>query len=68
MNFTEGFDKLSNIGFAISIFGSARFEPENPWYGKAETLSRKLSENNFSIIIAGGADIMKAGNKVGLQK
>ena len=61
--FTEGFDKLSNVGFAVSIFGSARFGADNPWYEKAEIIARKLSENNFSIITGGGSGIMEAGNK-----
>ena len=61
--FTEGFDKLSNIGFSVSIFGSARFEPDNPWYEKAELIAGKLSENNFTVITGGGPGIMEAGNK-----
>ncbi|WP_230990849.1 hypothetical protein [Bathymodiolus platifrons methanotrophic gill symbiont] len=32
--FTEGFDRLSNVCDGISIFGSARFKPSNPYYLK----------------------------------
>lgn len=66
--FTEGFDKLSNVGFAISIFGSARFEPGSPWYKKTEDLAAKLAEHDFSIITGGGPGIMEAGNKGAQQK
>ena len=40
--FTEGFDKLTDIGFAISIFGSARLKPDNIYYRHAYDLSHQL--------------------------
>lgn len=61
--FTEGYDKLSDIGFAVSIFGSARIQPDCPYYLKTEALSRRLAEEGFSIITGGGPGIMEAGNK-----
>ena len=61
--FTEGFDKLSNIGDAISIFGSARLKPEHPYYIKALEISTLLSQNGFGIISGGGPGIMEAVNK-----
>ena len=33
--FVEGFEKLSNIGPCISIFGSARTNESNPYYQDA---------------------------------
>ena len=41
--FVEGFEKLSNIGPCISIFGSARTKKSNPYYNDAVTLSKKLT-------------------------
>ncbi|NOZ37471.1 MAG: TIGR00730 family Rossman fold protein [Gammaproteobacteria bacterium] len=61
--FTEGFDKLSNLGFAVSIFGSARFEPDTPSYKTAELIAKRLTENDFAIITGGGPGIMEAANK-----
>ncbi|MDH5573583.1 MAG: TIGR00730 family Rossman fold protein [Gammaproteobacteria bacterium] len=61
--FTEGFDKLSDIGFAISMYGSARYKPGDHWYEQALLISQKLSENGFTIITGGGPGIMEAGNK-----
>lgn len=61
--FTEGFDKLSEIGFSVSIFGSARFGPSNIYYQKAEAISTGLTEAGFAIITGGGSGIMEAGNK-----
>ncbi|OOZ39552.1 Rossman fold protein, TIGR00730 family [Solemya pervernicosa gill symbiont] len=61
--FTEGFDKLADIGYAVSMFGSARLAPTNPYYATAVEISHRLAENGFSIITGGGPGIMEAGNK-----
>ncbi len=61
--FIEGFDKLTGIKNAVSIFGSARFDEENPYYKKAVIVAELLAENGFSIITGGGPGIMEAGNK-----
>ncbi|WP_207061268.1 TIGR00730 family Rossman fold protein [Motiliproteus sp. SC1-56] len=61
--FTEGFDRLSDLGFAISIFGSARLLPDSTYYNQAHTLARRLGEEGFAIITGGGPGIMEAGNR-----
>lgn len=61
--FTEGFDKLSNIGFAVSVFGSARFDPDDEYYRDAQEISRKLGETGFAVITGGGPGIMEAANR-----
>lgn len=61
--FTEGFDKLAGIGFAISIFGSARTRPDDHYYKKAMEISERLTKENYSIISGGGPGIMAAANK-----
>jgi len=65
--FTEGFDKLSDLGLAVSIFGSARLQPDNHYYSKTVELSRQLAGEGFSIITGGGPGIMEAGNKGGME-
>ena len=42
--FVEGFEKLSDIGPCISIFGSARTKKTNPYYKDATELARKLTK------------------------
>ena len=61
--FVEGFEKLSNIGPCISIFGSARTKPENKYYKYAVEISEKLTEKGYGIISGGGPGIMEAANK-----
>jgi uncharacterized protein (TIGR00730 family) len=61
--FTEGFDKLANIGFAISIFGSARTLPGDLYYEKTVELASRLAKERFAIISGGGPGIMEAANR-----
>jgi len=61
--FVEGIDALSKLEQAVTIFGSARVRPGDPYYGKTEQLARKLVENGFSVITGGGPGIMEAANK-----
>jgi len=61
--FTEGFDKLADTHFAISIFGSARVKPGNPYYQAAESIAEVLAGNGYSIISGGGPGVMEAANK-----
>lgn len=66
--FTEGFDKLADIGFTISIFGSARTGPDNHYYLKAVEISERLAKENYSILSGGGPGIMAAANKGASQQ
>ena len=61
--FTEGFEELASVGPAVSIFGSARTQPEHPHYRLAEATARKLVQAGFAIITGGGGGIMEAANK-----
>jgi uncharacterized protein (TIGR00730 family) len=59
----EGFDLLSNIAPAVSVYGSARIKPEDELYQKTEEIARQLGEMGFSIITGGGPGVMEAANK-----
>ena len=61
--FTEGFDKLSNLGFAVSIFGSARLKPEDEYYLAGQAIAERLAAEGFAIITGGGPGIMEAANR-----
>jgi uncharacterized protein (TIGR00730 family) len=59
----EGFDKLAKIGPCVSIFGSARTQPDNVHYKMAERIAAKLVRHGYGVITGGGPGIMEAGNK-----
>jgi uncharacterized protein (TIGR00730 family) len=61
--FVDGFEKLSKIGPCVSIFGSARTKPENPYYIQAEEIAYMLTKKGYGVITGGGLGIMEAGNK-----
>ncbi len=61
--FVEGFEKLAKIGPCVSIFGSARTQPDHKYYALGEEVARKLTMKGYGIITGGGPGIMEAGNK-----
>ena len=61
--FTEGFEELASVGPAVSIFGSARSRPDDPFYKLAEQTASELVNAGFAIITGGGGGIMEAANK-----
>ncbi len=61
--FVDSIEILSDVHNAVTIFGSARVTPDDPYYKKAEILARLLVQNGFSVITGGGPGIMEAANK-----
>jgi len=61
--FVEGFEKLAKIGPCVTIFGSARVKPNNPYYKIAEDIAEQLVQQGYGVITGGGPGIMEAGNK-----
>jgi uncharacterized protein (TIGR00730 family) len=61
--FVEGFDALASIGKAVTIFGSARVEEDDPYYAKARQLAGLLAKEGFAVITGGGPGIMEAANR-----
>jgi uncharacterized protein (TIGR00730 family) len=61
--FVEGFDTLSDITNAVTIFGSARTAPADPFYLKAIDTARLLAQQGFAVITGGGPGIMEAANR-----
>jgi uncharacterized protein (TIGR00730 family) len=59
----DGFDSLSGIEPAVSIYGSARLKPEDELYKKTEEIAHRLGQMGFSIITGGGPGVMEAANK-----
>jgi len=63
----EGFDKLTGIQPAVTIYGSARLKPDDPIYAKTQEIARRLGEMGFSITSGGGPGVMEAANKGALE-
>jgi len=61
--FVDGFDVLSKIGPAVTIFGSARLKNTSPIYKAAEKTAYLLAKEGYAILTGGGPGIMEAGNK-----
>jgi uncharacterized protein (TIGR00730 family) len=61
--FTEGFEELASVGPAVSIFGSARSKPDDPYYKLAEQTASEVVKAGFAVITGGGGGIMEAANK-----
>ena len=61
--FIEGFDRLAGVTKAVTVFGSARVGPSDPWYGVAQEVSRLLAKEGFAIITGAGPGIMEAANR-----
>src|SRR5256884_9735176 len=61
--FVDSFEALSQVGPGVTVFGSARMLPANPYYQSAVELARGLAKNKLAIITGGGPGIMEAANK-----
>jgi len=59
----NGFETLIEVGPSISIFGSARTKPNDPYYKKTVEIASMISEMGFGIISGAGPGIMEAANK-----
>ena len=61
--FVDGFETLSKLGPAVSVFGSARVNPTDEYYKRAINLGRLLAESGFAVITGGGPGVMEGANK-----
>jgi uncharacterized protein (TIGR00730 family) len=61
--FVEGFDTLSDVHSAVTIFGSARTPSGDAFYEQAVETCRLLAREGFPIITGGGPGIMEAANR-----
>jgi len=61
--FVKGYEKLSQIGPCVSLFGSARTKPDQKYYKLTEKIAQKIVDHGYGVITGGGPGIMEAGNK-----
>lgn len=61
--FVEGFENLSKIEPAVSVFGSARAREDHKDYQKARKLGKLLAKEGITVLTGGGPGIMEAANR-----
>ncbi|QDU32560.1 LOG family protein YgdH [Poriferisphaera corsica] len=61
--FVDGFEVMSEVGPAVSVFGSARTKPDDPVYQRAVECGKKIVDKDFAVITGGGPGVMEAANK-----
>jgi uncharacterized protein (TIGR00730 family) len=61
--FVKGFRKFHFLGPCATVFGSARFTEEHPYYAKARAIGFALAKLGFTVMTGGGPGIMEAANR-----
>jgi uncharacterized protein (TIGR00730 family) len=61
--FIKGFRALHFVGPCVTVFGSARFKEDHPFYKQARELSGQIALLGFTIMTGGGPGIMEAANR-----
>jgi hypothetical protein len=61
--FVDSFQTMSQVGPAVTVFGSARTKPTDPYYRAALEIGKGLAKHNLAVVTGGGPGIMEAANK-----
>lgn len=61
--FIKSFRTLHFVGPCITVFGSARFREDHPYYEQARTFGKRIAEMGFTTMTGGGPGIMEAANR-----
>lgn len=68
MQFLKAFRTLHFVGPCVTVFGSARFKEDHPYYKVAEQFGAGIGELGFTTMTGGGPGIMEAANKGAFEK
>ena len=61
--FIMGFRSLHFVGPCITVFGSARFKEDSPYYVLAKAIGKEAADAGFTVMTGGGAGLMEAANR-----
>ncbi|HEX5734441.1 MAG TPA: TIGR00730 family Rossman fold protein [Blastocatellia bacterium] len=61
--FLKGFRVFHFVGPCVTVFGSARFKEDHPYYAVAREVGARLSHIGFTVMTGGGPGIMEAANR-----
>ncbi len=59
----RGFRVLHFVGPCVTVFGSARFGEEHPYYAMTREVGRRLAAAGFTVMTGGGPGLMEAANR-----
>jgi hypothetical protein len=63
LEFLRGFRKLHFVGPCVTVFGSARFQDDHPYYALGREVGGRLARAGFTVMTGGGPGIMEAANR-----
>jgi hypothetical protein len=62
-DFLRGFRVLHFVGPCITVFGSARFDADHPYYTLGRNVGRRVADIGFTVMTGGGPGLMEAANR-----
>ena len=62
-DFIRGFRALHFVGPCVTVFGSARFGEDHPYYALGRDVGRRLTDLGFTVMTGGGPGLMAAANR-----
>jgi hypothetical protein len=62
-DFLRGLRALHFVGPCVTVFGSARFGVDHPYYALGREVGRRLTEIGFTVMTGGGPGLMEAANR-----
>jgi uncharacterized protein (TIGR00730 family) len=65
--FVDGFESMLDLGPSVSVFGSARLQPDSPYYQLVEETTGLIAKKGFAVITGGGPGLMEAANKGAME-
>ncbi len=63
LEFCKGFEALADMEKCVTVFGSARFQEDHPYYKLAQQVGTRLVKEGYTVMTGGGPGIMEAANR-----
>lgn len=63
LEFLKGFRSLHFVGPCVTVFGSARFGEDDPYYHETRKVAGEIAKLGFTIMTGGGPGLMEAANR-----
>lgn len=63
LDFLRGFRVLHFVGPCVTVFGSARFGRDHPYYALGQLVGHRLADIGFTVMTGGGPGLMEAANR-----